>query len=183
IANVPAAAAIARGWLAYLRGDADDIAGFAAQARARLRDGEWLLESFCRVNLALADWLGGRLSDAGQHSTAAIAGWRAAGRHALGRPGLPFLGQIPRAQGHLDAARGLRQIIAAPGGGTPPRAGIGPVGIAEVCYQRGDLAAARRELDAGLPLCRQLTQTQALATGLATLAWIRQAEGDSAGAR
>ena len=34
-----------------------------------------------------------------------------------------------------------------------------------------------------LPLCRQLSETQALATGLATLAWIRQAEGDPAGAR
>jgi LuxR family maltose regulon positive regulatory protein len=57
------------------------------------------------------------------------------------------------------------------------------VGIAEVAYQRGDLAAARRELETGLPLCRQLSDTQALATGLATLAWIRQAEGDPAGAR
>ena len=57
------------------------------------------------------------------------------------------------------------------------------MGLAEVAYQRGDLAAARRELQAGLPLCRQLSDTQALATGLATLAWIRQAEGDQAGAR
>jgi len=42
------------------------------------------------------------------------------------------------------------------------------VGLAEVAYQRGDLAAARRELRAGLPLCRQLSDTQALATGSAT---------------
>src|SRR5262249_18683938 len=48
----------------------------------------------------------------------------------------------------------------------------------EVCYQ----VAARRELDSGLPLCRQLNETRALATGLATLAWIRQAEGDPGGA-
>jgi LuxR family maltose regulon positive regulatory protein len=57
------------------------------------------------------------------------------------------------------------------------------VGLAEVAYQRGDLAAARRELQTGLPLCRQISDTQALATGLATLAWIRQAEGNPAGAR
>jgi len=50
----------ARAWLAYLRGDAEELAGFAAQARARLRDGEWLLESIYRLNLALADWLAGR---------------------------------------------------------------------------------------------------------------------------
>jgi LuxR family maltose regulon positive regulatory protein len=57
------------------------------------------------------------------------------------------------------------------------------VGLAEVACQRGDLAAARRELDTGLPLCRQTSDTLMPATGLATLAWIRQAEGDPAGAR
>ena len=50
-------------------------------------------------------------------------------------------------------------------------------------YQRGDLAAARRDLTDGLPPCRQLSDRQPLAAGLATLAWIRQAEGDPAGAR
>src|SRR5262249_56829599 len=114
-------------------------------------------------------------------------GGGAAGQLALAVQGCHFLGQIRRAQGDLDAAleayRELLQITALPGGAKSPMAGVGHVGIAEVCYQRGDLAAARRELDAGLPLCRQLTQTQALATGLATLAWIRQAEGDPARAR
>src|SRR5215831_8955705 len=187
IANIPAAAAITRAWLATLRGDAEETARFAAQARARLRDGDWLLESICRLNLAVADWLGGRLTDAGQHFTAAIPGWQAAGQRTLAAQGCNFLGQIRRAQGNLDAAleayRELLQITALPGGAKSPVAGIGHVRIAEVCYQRGDLAAARRELDTGLPLCRQLTETQALATGLATLAWIQQAEGDPAGAR
>lgn len=50
-------------------------------------------------------------------------------------------------------------------------------------YQRGDLAAARRELAEGLSMCRKITETQALGTGLATLARIQQAEGDPAGAR
>src|SRR5262249_47636030 len=159
IATVTAAAAIARAWLAYLRGDAGGVARFDAQARARLRDGEWLLESICRLNLALADWLGGRLSDAGQHFTAAIAGWQAPGRHTMAALACHYLGQIRRGRGNLAAAVAaygeLLQITALPGGVTSPMAGIGHVGIAEVCYQRGDLAAARRELDSGLPLCRQ----------------------------
>src|SRR5262249_45609836 len=70
-----------------------------------------------------------------------------------------------------------------PGGGRSGGGGRGRGGMAEVCYRRGDLAGARGELDTGLPLCRQLSETQALATGLATLAWIRHAEGDPAGAR
>jgi LuxR family maltose regulon positive regulatory protein len=187
ITNVPAAAAIARAWLAFLRGDAEEMAGFAAQARARLRDGEWMLASICRLNVALADWLRGRLGAAEQHFTAAVAEWQAAGQHALAAQGCNYLGQIRRAQGNLDIAldayQELLRITELPAGGTSPVAGIGHVGIAEVAYQRGDLAAARRELQTGLPLCRQLSDTQALATGLATLGWIRQAEGDLAGAR
>jgi LuxR family transcriptional regulator, maltose regulon positive regulatory protein len=54
--------------------------------------------------------------------------------------------------------------------------------MAEVAYQRDDLDAALQPLNEGIALCRQLTYTQTLATGLATLAWIRQAAGDAAGA-
>jgi LuxR family maltose regulon positive regulatory protein len=186
IANVPAAAAIARAWLAYLRGDAEETAGFAAQARARLRHGEWLLESICRLNLALADWLAGQLNSADQRFTAAIADWQAKGQHTLAAQGCHYLGQIRRGQGNLDGAleayRELLHITAPPGGAKNARAGLGHMGIAEVCYQRGDLPAARRELDTGLPLCRQVSETQTQATGLATLAWIRQAQGDPIGA-
>ncbi|HEX6451296.1 MAG TPA: LuxR C-terminal-related transcriptional regulator [Trebonia sp.] len=187
IANVAAAAAIARAWLAYLHGDADQMTQFAAQAGARLRDGDWLLASIYRLNLALADWLAGRLSDAEQGFTALTGEWRATGQHALAAQGCNFLGQIRCAQGNLSAAldayRELLQITAPAGSAPSPVAGIGHVGVADVCYRRGDLDAARRELDAGLPLCRQVSESQALATGLATLARIRQAEGDAAGAR
>lgn len=83
ITNVPAAAAIARGWLAYLCGDARQMTEFAAQASARLHDGEWLLGSICRLNLALADWVSGRLGNARQNLSAGVAGWRAAGQQAM----------------------------------------------------------------------------------------------------
>ena len=54
--------------------------------------------------------------------------------------------------------------------------------MAEVAYQRGELDAALRHVTEGIPLCRQVVYTQPLATGLAALAWIRQAQGDHAGA-
>jgi LuxR family transcriptional regulator, maltose regulon positive regulatory protein len=56
------------------------------------------------------------------------------------------------------------------------------VGIAEVAYQRDELDAALEHLTEGIARCRQLAYTQPLAAGLATLAWIRQARGDPAGA-
>src|SRR6266567_2478605 len=63
-----------------------------------------------------------------------------------------------------------------------PAAGIGYVGMAEVAYQRGELDAALRHVTEGIARCRQVNWTQPLATGLATLAWIRHAKGDPAGA-
>jgi ATP/maltotriose-dependent transcriptional regulator MalT len=97
------------------------------------------------------------------------------------------MGPIQRAQGHLDRAlrtaqRSL-QLASAPGTPTLPAAGAAHVGIAEVAYQRGDLDTAALHLTTGLPLCRQFVIPDALATGSATLAWIRQARGDMAGAR
>ena len=63
-----------------------------------------------------------------------------------------------------------------------PAAGIAFVGMGEVAYQRNELEAAVRQATEGIERCRQLTYTQPLATGLAALAWIRQAHGDHAGA-
>ena len=54
--------------------------------------------------------------------------------------------------------------------------------MGEVAYQRNELEAAARQVTEGIERCRQLTYTQPLATGLAALAWIRQAQGDHAGA-
>jgi LuxR family transcriptional regulator, maltose regulon positive regulatory protein len=187
IANVPASAAIARSWLAYLHGDVGQMTESAGQARARLRDDEELLTSTYRLSRALADWLGGRLDAAGQWFTAGIARSRASGQQALAAQGCNHAAQIRIAQGNLDGAldayRELLQITVPPGRPPSPVAGIGQVGRAAVHYQRGDLAAARRDLTDGLPPCRQLSDRQPLAAGLATLAWIRQAEGDPAGAR
>ena len=54
--------------------------------------------------------------------------------------------------------------------------------MGEVAYQRNELDAAVRQVTEGIERCRQLTYTQPLARGLAALAWIRQAQGDHAGA-
>jgi LuxR family maltose regulon positive regulatory protein len=94
---------------------------------------------------------------------------------------------VQRAQGRLGAALGTYQqaleITAAPGQPARPAAGIAFVGMGEVAYQRNELEAALCQVTEGIERCRQLTYTQPLATGLAALAWIRQASGDPGGAR
>jgi LuxR family maltose regulon positive regulatory protein len=54
--------------------------------------------------------------------------------------------------------------------------------MAGVLYERGELDAALQYATDGIALSRQLAYTPPLATGLVTLGWIRQAQGDRAGA-
>ena len=56
------------------------------------------------------------------------------------------------------------------------------MGLAEIAYQRDELDLALRHATEGIALCRQFVYTPPLANGLATLAMIRQATGDPAGA-
>ncbi len=186
LVNVPAAVTTQRAYLAALRGDAEGAAAFASQALAGIGDDEWMLESHARGYLSLAEWMRGRLTEAEQLLSSTTARWRAAGERALVVRGCHHLGQIQRGGGHLDAALGTYQqavdIAAVPGRPHLPVAGTGYVGMAEVAYQRGELDAALRHVTEGIPLARQSAHTQPLANGLVTLAWIRQAQGDEAGA-
>ena len=186
LVNLPATIALARGILAELRGDAEGAIEFASRALAQIGEGEWVLETITRGHLAVADWLRGRLWEAERAFTSHIAQMRAAGERNLAAWGCHYLAQVQRAQGRLDAALRTYQhaleVAAPPDQPALPAAGVAYVGIAEVEYQRGDLATAGRQANEGIPLCRQLAYTQPLANGLATLAWIRQATGDPAGA-
>jgi LuxR family maltose regulon positive regulatory protein len=56
------------------------------------------------------------------------------------------------------------------------------VGLAEVAYQRNELDSAVAQVTEGIALCRQFLYPAPLGTGLVTLAWIRQAQGDPDGA-
>ncbi len=186
LTNLPAAIAAGKGWLAYLRGDADAAATLASQAHSQLDDGETMLNSICQLELALADRLRGRLDDAERGFASSIAGWGMAGERGVAAAVCNLLGHIQLAQGRLDAVLATYQlaleITAPPGQPALPAAGIAYAGMAEVEYQRGELEAALRHVTEGITRLRAVNYTAPLATGLATLAWIRQATGDAAGA-
>ena len=74
------------------------------------------------------------------------------------------------------------EAVAGTGRAPLPTAGPAYVGLAEVAYQRNELGSARQHVTQGVALCRSFVFTMPLAAGLATLAWIRQAAGDPAGA-
>jgi LuxR family maltose regulon positive regulatory protein len=76
LANVPAAIAIARAYLAVLHGDAEGTAASAARALPALGEEEWVLHSASLWILAIAEWVRGRLEDAEHGFAASVAGWR-----------------------------------------------------------------------------------------------------------
>ena len=186
LANVPALIAIHRGFLAQLRGDAEDTAAFASRALAESKEGEWRLSSTARGFLAMAEWLRGRLAEAERAFASSIAGWQAAGQPALTAWHRYQLAQVQRALGRLDTAiqtyeQALR-ATAVPGRPPAPTVGLVYVGLAEVAYQRNELDSALRYVTEGIALERQFLPGTSPAAGLVTLAWIRQATGDPAGA-
>jgi LuxR family maltose regulon positive regulatory protein len=187
LANVPAAIALGRTYLAALHGDAEGMASFASRALAGIGEHEWMLESIARWNLALAEWLHGRLAEAERGLSSTVSLWKSVGERGLGAVLRDHLGQVQRARGRLDAAhRTYQRTLAAsapPNDPDMPAAGVAHVGLAEVAYERNELDTSLRHVTEGVPLCRQFVYTRPLAAGLATLAWIRQANGDPGGAR
>jgi LuxR family maltose regulon positive regulatory protein len=186
VANVPAAIASWRAYLAELGGDADRAITFERQALAALGEAESVLASVARLHLRAAELLRGNLAEAERAFASSMAEFRTAGESYLALRACELLGHVQRAQGRLDAAlatyrQGL-DIAAAPGRPPLPAAGIAHVGLAEVAYQRGELDAAREHATEGIALCRRLAYPRPLAAGLATLARIRRAEGDLSGA-
>jgi LuxR family transcriptional regulator, maltose regulon positive regulatory protein len=133
----------------------------------------------------VAEWLRGRLTEAERAFASSVTGWREIGQLTITAWGYYSLALLLRAQGRLDEAaltceRALDTLVTA--GRPPPAAGPGYVGLAEIAYQRDELDVALRHATEGIALCRQFVYTTPLANGLATLAMIRQATGDPAGA-
>ena len=183
--NVPALTTLHRSYLAQLHGDAEATAAFAAQALAESKPEERLLSATVHGFLAVAEWLRGRLTEAERAFASSVTGWRETGQLTLSAWGYYSLALLRLAQGRLDAAaltceQALDTLIV--GGRPPPAAGPGYAGLAEIAYQRDELDLALRHATEGIGLCRQFVYTTPLANCLATLAMIRQAGGDPAGA-
>ena len=133
----------------------------------------------------MAEWLCGRLTDAERALASSVTGWRESGQLTLIAWGWYELVLIQLAQGRLDAAaltceQALDSLVTS----GPPVPAVGPsyAGLAEIAYQRDELDVALRHATEAIALCRQFVYTPPLADGLATLAMIRQATGDAAGA-
>jgi LuxR family maltose regulon positive regulatory protein len=185
VANLPASIAIARADLARRRGDAERVDAFAQGALTHLTKKDRALRWAVDRYLAVAAWQRGELAQAERLLIDLVGEHWAPGEGFLAVRPRYDLGQVQRARGRLGAAlRTYRQVLAAAGGTGRPlsAAGMAHVGMAGVLYERSELDGALDHASQGVELCRQLAYTQPLLAGLATLAWIRHARGDRAGA-
>ena len=135
--------------------------------------------------LAQADWQAGRLAQAEGTFARAVVGLRAAGVPMEAAVVDYGLARVQQGQGRLGAALATcRQAldVATAVHSASPLAGLAHVRLAELLRERDELDAALDHATTGVALCRQLGHAWALAAGLVTLAWIRQAQGDPAGA-
>ena len=186
LANVPAWITFMRSHIASQRGDTAAVVEYSRKALAQLDDGDSYLRLLVRSSFVWADWLRGDLEQAERGLADVVAERRSAGEGYLAMRACYDLGLIQRAQGRLDAAaatyRRALDTSASVAGCEQPYLGMAHVGLAGVLYERDELTAALDHATRGVTLCRQLAYTQPLATGLATLAQIRRAQGDAAAA-
>ena len=181
--NLRACLALCRADLARARGDLQREAAFARAALAGTGESDALLRTMARYHLAEVDWLTGKLTDSEREMSAILAEWANSDEWlVLLRVGLD-LGAVQRAQGRLGAALNTYRRLESKAGTTASAlAGMAQVGAAIVFYERDELAAAAAQAAAGVERCRRLVYGPPLVTGLITLARIRLALGDPAGA-
>jgi len=184
--SIPATIASVRASLAFARGQPEEARTLAERSYA-LQPGDHGSNLSARWNLALADWMLGRTAEAERAFDGMVSEGRVRSIQHLALSAGSFRARIQRAQGRLGAAlRTCREGLEAAStqGRSPmPSLGMAHIGVAEALYERDELEEALAHAMDGIELCRWLTSTQPLATGLATLAWIRQAIGDDEGAR
>lgn len=182
LGNVACVIAVCRADLARLRGDPEREAAYAADAQRHLRGIDEVLGTFVRYHHAVAAWMRGRLDAAERGLDAVVEDRVAAGERYLAIRACHDLGHVQQASGRLDAAyetyRYALGLATEPGRPPLPAAGVARLGLAEILYERDDVAGALEHLTDGIAACHTLAYKPPLATGLALLARIRHALGD-----
>lgn len=187
VADPRAAVSILRAQGVLVMGDAASGRKYVDAALARMRDDEAGPRFWARWLRLAADWIDGPLDDVERGFASMLREGRAApDPHPL-MTSCHSLGQVQEVRGRLSAAlstfeEGLR-VARDADHFSPFHVAEAHLGIARVLYQRNDLDAALRHATEGVAMSRRIVEYLLLGIGLQTLAWIRQATSDPAGAR
>ena len=186
LATLDPTTALVHAFVAHLRGRPDEAVDLASRALTEVDDGS-AVALIARLHLASAHWLRGAVGPAESALATNVEQWRALGEPERVAFGCHYLARAQRSRGDLDAATDTYEAaLAVDDGGDAsgsPAAGVTYVGLGEIAYARNELEQASSLTERGIAASRQLVYTQALSSGLATLAWIQRAHGDLDGAR
>jgi LuxR family transcriptional regulator, maltose regulon positive regulatory protein len=186
VREVPAAVSLLRAEIAAARGKADEAAEHARSALVHMDEEEYGPRFWARWLLSCADWTAGRLKAAERGFTELLAEGRAVPAAYPLMSSCYALGQVQRARGKLGGALrtyrdGLR--FATEGARTSTfHAAEAHIGLAQVLYERNQLQDALQHVREGIEWSRPVVEFHLPSVGLVTLAWIRQAMGETDGA-
>jgi tetratricopeptide (TPR) repeat protein len=175
----------ARGAIALVSGRIDEAADFFTQAlMTASRDGDLATTGRCSNNLGIISHLRGRHAEAIGSWEIAVAAFERAGLRAGAAECYHNLGITYREQGALDRAlaEADRAVAQAEAAGDRALWALALRGRAEIRVVRGDLAAARRELEQVWQLRSQQPNPISEAEDLRVSASVLTAEGDLAAA-
>ena len=184
--RLPAGIELYRAALALARGDAPGTVRHARRTLELSPADDHLVCAAATGLLGLAFWAGGDLEAGHSAYAECMAGLRRAGHIADTFGCAIALADIRRAQGRLgEAMRTYEQTLrdaAEPGGPLLRGTADMYVGMSEVHRERGDLAAATRDLLRSQELGEHMGLPQNRHRWRVAMAGIRQAEGDPGGA-
>ena len=165
-----------------MRGDNAQVIELSEQALSLLPPDELSGRSIVALNLGMAQWYRGRIPKAEEALLEARRAGRGSGNEYVRWTAALFLGRIQTAQGKSrQAVESYRQMIEQ--GGQLPIAGLAHYDLGRLSYEWNELAAAADHLQRGLEIVRRGGSAEFEVGGCSALAFIKQAQGDSAAAQ
>ncbi len=176
--------AVARATLAQIQAQPDAILFQARRALEYLHPNNLPYRSTATRTLGFAHYLQGDRAGASQAYAEALSLARAAGDVPNAILASIRLGQIQESESQLRlAAETYRQVLQLVGDYSPPNSPVAYLGLARICYEWNDLAAAEQYGEKSLQLARQYDQIidRTILSEL-FLARLKVAQGDAIGA-
>jgi len=185
-AEIQGEAAAIRALIAALKGDTGLAIELSRKALESLPEDELFLQGLVMENLGIAYDTQGNIIEAGEAHARARAIGQAAGNRLLSAMAASQLADLKVLQGKLrEAADMYGQAIreATEPDILYPIAAMIHSGLGRLRYEWNDLDAAARHLASAIEVGRQLESADRQVTSLVSLAQVRHAQGDTAGAR
>jgi LuxR family maltose regulon positive regulatory protein len=171
----------AQAYIARARGDDRRTIELSQRALSLLPQADLLSRSVVDVNLGIAHWSSGHLTEAEQALTEADYAAQQSGNVYARLTALCFLGTIQAAWGRLHRAAELfRQATRL--GGQSPAVAYAHIESSALLYEWNDLEAAADHLQRGIELGQRGGNVEVQIGGYRTLARVRQAQGDASAA-